>query len=505
MLHYLHAILAVVLALSSSAGAEAPKALGSLEDFSSTPLGAFQKGILDSYRWTEEFRQQARAWSKLEIVAEETGKALRVRVDDSRAFTGDAKSLLRLAPFFPPEADAVRLRVKVLSGRASLYVGGPTAYYGNSDVFTEPVTVRAENHPRWIEVLCRLNHPTWRNFRRSGFSTDATRNYYNRWAQEPLGVFLAADSLGELLIERIDVVTLGEGKPFPTFSQEQVLTVQSIATFEDERRDQAFTLYMAASETEWFEESWRRTKPLRFEPMQLKVAETGMDGQHSLECHGRTAEEVHCAGVRTEGAPDANAISATVRVDAPAQKDTLIGAGRVVPIDLLVFVAPNDAPFPWHRFAASAKLQASGENGFDYNFTHRVIAPFTDVHFAIYQTRRYLKPGEWTRLVLPIADFTCIYGNGSMREGFLKHKLLRSEEVIAVAWLNPWCRVGRRDEPVTTHIDSLAFVRVPGKLEDHRSFWQVPEGIAPLQHEEASSGIRTRHIWLPGDKSQFHE
>ena len=473
--------------------------LGVVEDFDSAPLGSFQKGFLDSYRWTEEFRERARAWSSLEIVREGDGRALRVRVMDPQAFTTDAKSVTRLTPFFPPQADAVRLRVKVVTGQASIYVGGPTAYYGNSDVFTEPQTIRAATEPQWVEVDFNFNHPTWRNYRRSGFSTDAPRNYYNRWTQEPMGVFLAPDSIGEVLIDRIELAALGEGRPFPVFAPAQVREVASIADFEDDKFDRAFNLYMAAAEAEWFEESWTRTKPLRFEPMQLTSVDAGLTGQKSLQCRGRTAEEVHCTGVRTTGSAKANAISITLSVDAPEQRNTLVGAGPIVPFDFLVFVAPTERAFPWQRFAPTAELRTRGGPGFDFQFTHRLIAAYSDVDFAIYQTRRYLKPGEWSKLVLPIADFTCVYGHGSMRGRLLNHDPLRAGEVIAVAWLNPWCRVGRRDEAVTTRVDEMAFLEVPGTTEELRSFWQVPD-LSQLRHrEEASPGPRKRHTWLSGD------
>jgi len=170
--------------------------IGMVEDFDSAPVALFQKGFLEINRWSEDFRQRARAWSRIEVVAEGAGKALRVNVSDPQAFTSGAGSFLRLALCFPPEADALRIRLKVLSGQISIYIGGPTAYYGNSDVFTEPQTIRAMAKPEWVEVVCNFNHPTWRNCRRSGFSTDAPRNYYNRWAQEHAGVFLAPDSLG---------------------------------------------------------------------------------------------------------------------------------------------------------------------------------------------------------------------------------------------------------------------------------------------------------------------
>lgn len=473
--------------------------LGTIEDFSSVPLGLFEKGFLDSWRWTPDFRQEAREWSRLEVVAmpEGAGRGLHVRLNDPRALTGDAKTILRLAPFYPPEADAVRIRLKVLSGQASIYIGGPTAYYGNSDFFTEPQTIRAEEDPKWVEVVFNFNHPTWRNYRRSGFSTDAPRNYYNRWAQEPVGVYLAPDSLGEFLIDRIDLVALGEGKPFAKFAPGQVDPVQTVADFEDGRRDQVFNLYMSAAEADWFEQSWTRTKPLRFEPMQLAVIDAGLNGRKALECKGRTAEEVHCTGVRTNGAAQSNAISVTLKVDAPEQSNSLVGAGPVVPVDFLIFVAPLERAFPWQSVAASEKLRASGGSGFDYQLTHRTIASRTDLDFAIYQTRRYLVPGEWSRLVLPMVDFTCVYGQGTMRGRLLDHAPLEGREVAAIAWLNPWCRLGLRDAPVVTCIDDLSFVQVPGSAEELRSFWQVPD-IKLLRHrEEVSPGVRRRHTWLP--------
>jgi hypothetical protein len=473
--------------------------LGMVENFDATPVGPFQKGFIEIHRWSEDFRQRARAWSRIEIVPESTGKALRVNVSDPQAFTSGAGSILRLAPYYPPEADALRIRLKVISGQISIYIGGPTAYYGNSDVFTEPQTLRAMAKPEWVEVVLNFNHPTWRNYRRSGFSTDAPRNAYNRWAQEPVGVFLAPDSLGECLIDDIEVVSLGEGKLFATFSPDQIKPVMPIADFEDGRHDQAFNLYMAAAETEWFDESWVRSRPLRFEPMQLAVIDTGLDGRKALQSRGRTAEEVQCTGLRTSGAADANAIAVTLSVDAPEQRNTLVGAGPVVPLDFLIFVAPVEKNFPWPTLAPSAELRAKGGPGFDYNLTHRTIATRTDLDFAIYQTRRYLKPGEWSKQVLPTADFTCIYGQGTMRDRFIQHEPLRSSEVIAIAWLNPWCRQGRRDAPVITRIDDMSFVKVPGSPAAHRSFWQVPDVKQLLYHDEESPGLRKRHYRLPND------
>lgn len=473
--------------------------LGMIENFDSAAVGPFQRGFIDIHRWSEDFRQRARAWSSVEVVPEGGGKALRVKVSDPQAFTSGAGSILRLAPYFPPEADALRLRLKVISGTISIYCGGPTAYYGNSDVFTEPQTVRAMTQPEWVEVVLNFNHPTWRNFRRAGFSADAQRNYYNRWAQEHIGVFLAPDSLGECLIDDIEIVSLGEGKPFATFAPGQIERVKTIADFENGDSTRSFTLYMAAAESEWFEESWIRSKPLRFEPMQLSMADAGLDGRKSLLSRGRTAEEVHCAGVQTSGAAGANAVSVQIRVEAPDQRNTLAGAGEIVPLDFLVFVAPAGKTFDWKSVGPSEALRARGGSGFDFNLTHRSIATRADLDFAIYQTRRYLKPGQWSQQMLPTADFTCIYGQGTMRERFMRHEPLRGQEVIAIAWLNPWCRNGARDATVTTSIDELSFVKVPGSESDHRSFWQVTDTSQLHRRDEDTPGGKTRHYWLPDD------
>ena len=59
----------------------------------------------------------------------------------------------------------MRLRVKVVAGEVTLYLGGPTAYYGNSDVFSERRTLKALSPARFVDVDFSLNHPTWRNYR----------------------------------------------------------------------------------------------------------------------------------------------------------------------------------------------------------------------------------------------------------------------------------------------------------------------------------------------------
>jgi len=485
-----------------------------LENFDALPLGPYQKGFLDSWRWTPAEREAKSALSRIEIVTTpvKEGRSLRVKIDDESIVAGEPIPVLRLARHLTPDTDAIAFRVQVVSGRMSLYVGGPTAYYGNSDVYTEPKTLLPQDPPQWIEVWCDLNDRTWRNFRRAGLSTDAPRNYYTRWAQEPLGVFLGAGSHGELLIDRIDTITYGEGRPFPEYDPQITRRVRTIADFEPAAQangtsgakspdfERAFNLYMAADEVEWFEESWRRTKPLRFAPLKLSLVDEGFDGKTSLACTGRTAEEVQCTGVRTTGEAGANAIVATVRSTAREDRSTLEGLGPALPLDFFVFVAPPGKPFRWSRFGPSAELQAHGGPGFDYNFSHRSLRSVTDSDFAIYQTRRFVKPGDWSRLVLPAADFTCVYGHGTYRRKLLDHEPLAFDDCIAVAWLTPWCRVGRRTDADTTLIDELSFVAIDRTPDELRSYWKVPDVKQLLTRDGELAGRKTRHFSLPKEK-----
>lgn len=492
-----------ILVLGGELRAAEPRVLGTLDDFNAAPLGPYQRGFIDFWRWSEAQRAELRPKSRLEIVDAPDGQALHVRIDDARITAAEAIPLLRLAPHYPPEADAVRVRIRMKSGHATFYVGGPTAYYANSDVFSRPRLLRTADPPEVVEVDFSLNHPTWRNFRRSGFSTDAPRNYYTRWAQEPLGLYLAQGSQGEFTIERIELLALGEGRPFPQFRDDEIRLVRLIADFEDDARSsddaRPFTLYMAATETEWFEESWKRTKPLRFPPQALTYVDEGRSGKRSLVAAGFVAEEVHCTGVPAEGSADANAVSASIRLHAPGDRSTVVGIGPALPIDFLIFTAPKTRPFPWARFGPSEELRREAGLGFDYQFSYRRLQAVRDVDFAIYQTRRYVAPDQWARLVMPAADFTCIYGHGSERRKLLDHEPLAMDEVIAVAWLNPWCRAGRRAATDSTTIDDLSFVHVPGTAETLRSFWQVPNVKELVTQDGGTSARRTRHIALPGD------
>jgi len=478
------------------------RVLGTVADFAKVDIGPYQRGYLDFWRWSPEFRKQAESASRVEIVADAplNKHLLRVEVSDAAIFAQGAVPWLRLAPFYPPEADTLRLRVKVVRGELRAFVGGPTAYYANSDVYTRTERLAAEEQPVWSVLDFDLHHPLRRNYRRAGFSTDAERVMYNRWAQEPLGVFLDAGTNGEFLVESIELIARGMGRPFPAFNAADVKTVKPIANFDAGRLANTFTLYMADGEAEWYDESWKRTRPLRFTPAELSFEHNRERNSDVLVARGPSAEEVHCAGVHTRGTAEANAIQVAVHHDAPEYQNTVVGIGRAEAIDFLVFVAPAKQPDALDRFKASAELRQHAGPGFDYQLSYRLIRNQHDADFAIYQTRRYVTPRTWTTLTLPAADFVCVYGSGSYRERLTKNQPLTCDDVMAIAWLNPWCRAGRGQSAVTLRLDDLAFVHVPGTTDSHRSFWQPAPSINIRWIEGAGRHGRERTMLLPGDE-----
>ena len=99
-------------------------------------------------------------------------------------------------------------------------------------------------------------------------------------------------------------------------------------------------------------------------------------------------------------------------------------------------------------------------------------------------------------MILPTADFTCVYGQGAMRDAFLKHAPLDTTQAIALVWLPPWSRSGSRDAPVTLQIDQLDLVQLPGEARSQRSFWQIND-VTQIQHrDEGRDATRVRHFWL---------
>lgn len=388
-------------------------------------------------------------------------------------------------PHFPPEADVVRLRAKVLQGRFVLSVGGPVIQSGTSDVFARPIEVTAENCAEWRTLDFSLNHELLRNFRRARYSKDSPVIYQTRWGQEDFCVVGLQPSVGILLIDQIELVALGEGKPFPQFAAADVQLVRTIADFEaeDERRKAATVLHGydgGQGQADTMAQSWLREpdrpnvarwrdkaqRRLAHEPVRFTFTAGAAPGRRALAARAHFEEEHSFGLIKTDGEPKANALRIVVR--AKGKNGDLPSDPRLhwgLAVDFLALVAPAGRPLPWEALGATAEQRRGPGPGYDYEIS---LARTAGVSYGYYHARRLLREGEWTTLIIPFADFACGYGQGDLAAAFREQRPLVPAQLAGLLFTGPI----RFDMEIA--IDEVAYVRVPGTAESLRSYWQTP-------------------------------
>ncbi len=388
-------------------------------------------------------------------------------------------------PHFPPEVDAVRLRCKVVEGHFKISVGGPVIQSGTSDVFSDVVELDANNCAEWRTIDLSLNHRLFRNFRRARFSKDSPVIYQTRWGQENFWLMALKRSEGVILIDQIELISLGEGRPFPVFADHEIRQVRMIADFEDPGRDRVFSLLHGYDHNQGLknvlEQSWRRRPEepnsarwldkeravLVHEPVRFNIIREGMTGKRSLSASALFAEELSFALIRTKGEPLANALELLVRVT--GQNPDLQNSGHRywgMAVDFLALVATEPSRFPWHALEPTPELRKHRGPGFDYEIS---LDRMKGVSYGYYHARRLLQEGEWTKLVIPFADFVCGYGQGEMEDHFRQQLPLDGESIIGLMYTGPI----RFD--MNIDIDRISYVHVAGTSDSFRSFWQVPD------------------------------
>ncbi|MCZ7646694.1 MAG: hypothetical protein M5U26_15640 [Planctomycetota bacterium] len=495
----IHLILLAMPWIAGGAGlGAAERVLGALIDFE----GPFKAGPFTHWAWPEELKNSAKNLSMLETVPDAAvgERALKLTLADDFPWPKTRTFYISTGwAYYPPEADAVRLRVKVLKGTFRFSIGGPTAYFGNSDATTRTHEFKKLDPPAWETVDLSLNHPLQRNYRRSGFSTAATRVYYTRWAQEPTQLVVGSGSAGEALVDHLELVAKGEGRPFPRFTSDQVSPVKELADFEGpDGLARAFTALLADNQVKDFAASWTGEKHT-YPPPVLGLAKDPASGKQALTIKANFLEEILWGGVKVAGVPGANALRITLKCEYPAAKNTLLGHETGQPVDIAAWTAPAQPGFPWERFGPSEELRKGGHKGFDYNLSYLMVKDLKDVAFAFHHARRFVKNGETATLIVPFADFVCIWGAGEWRERLERQApLAASEELIALSFLAPWPRAGRGS--ATISIEDVALVKVPGEAEDLRSFWQPskPEEYKLVKVEDGGYG-GTGHYLAPGE------
>jgi hypothetical protein len=312
-----------------------------------------------------------------------------------------------------------------------------------------------------------------------------------------------------LYLDQIELIARGEGKPFPQFDSTDVKDIAVIADFESEK-DMArmCSVGHGYSIAKPFEFGYRRNPDPNAPPIAdyIKrsspfVAEEGthypapryslvpgMNAGKALQAECSWAEEGQIITVKTQADARANALRCTVKPDYPATARTIYRcevAGKAAhAVDFIVFVSPKGTDFPWQDIEATDELkQAFKDSGyagpgakFDYLLTlqRNTCVKAQDIRqagsFGFYFARRLMTAGEWSSTTIPFADFVCVYGQGACRDLQLQQVMLNPENIAAVGLLAPYGTAHG-----TIAIDDLTFVAVPGKPEDLRSYWQVPD------------------------------
>ena len=414
-------------------------------------------------------------------------------------------------PYLSPATDAIRLRVRSLSGQAILAVGGPVSQIGTSDVLADPHLVAATAASgAWQTVEFSLNRRLARNYRRPNFTRELPVIAYTRWAQEPLYLCLIAPQRdlprsedAVVLVDEVEEVSHGEGRPFPSFAAEAVQPLAMIADFEAPALPPVVSIAHGSALLDSFEAGYRRpplpAKLPRLDspfvreegiaypaPRFTRVA--GPHGTGALQAECLWAEEGAIAAIKTRGNAAANALAFAIKPDFPATRTGpyafRTGPALANAVDIVVFVGPADGAFPWRDLEPSDALrQALRDSGYqgpgvpyDYALAMDKRATFVrtpDIRqagaFAFYTARRYAPAGVWTPLVVPWADFLCVYGQGACRDLMTGQLPIPADRIAAVGFLAPF-----GSGHGTLALDDIAYVHVPGTTPDLRSFWQDP-------------------------------
>jgi len=434
------------------------------------------------------------------------------------------------SPFLPPEADAVRARIWVRSGRALVSVGGPVSQMGCSDVFCDPQLLEASEG--WQTVEFSLNHPLIRNFRRANFTKDLPVIAYTRWAQEPLQLFVLAlpeeqRLAGEttLLFDQFELIARDEGKPFPNPAHAAIHR-SPIVDFNSPSTDleNVCTVAHGYSILDSFEQGYRRRPqaelravPEQFQKASPFIREEGIaypaprislvdneQNTRALRAECVWMEEGQIITFKTKAPSEANAFSCTLQTNLPNLPRNYrfkFNGTDSRAVDFVVFVSPHGpADFPWDAMAPKSELREafthSGYTGpgakFDYLLVSQknTLATTPDIasapSFGFYTTRRLLPAEGWSELVVPFSDLMCVYGQGTCADMQRSQQALSPETIAAVGIVLPF---GTGHGSIL--VKSAWFESLPAAEQPLRSYWQPPIAPPPvLQMLRDFGGLR---------------
>ncbi len=465
------------------------------------------------WSWPEDVKKQASTFSQSQIIDHEGKRGLSLTVTDQMPWGNSEflRAMLVGPDLLPPTADAVVIKLRVLEGKVTLSLGGPTIYFGHSDVLTAPVTLSAEQGTGWREVTVSLHDGLIRNFRRAGFGRASPVIYYTRWIQEPMGLYVHRGSVGKVLIESITLVSLGRGKSAGNLGlwggestgNIEVKPVDWINGFaEPASLQQVFT---ATHESADFQGPAKLSRPNWTPPKVSLIANPKeTDGRLGvLRIEHRAAEEVAFTGIklstgdrmenRTALTPDEKRLHDSILADNDAierkldenpSRDSRLPAYfeyaialdvRVtsplpieqVSIDWLLYESPVDAPLDFERCRPPVEWRDKPDLAFDFYLTEKLLKGES---YAMHHARRALPNGQWTRVILPLSDFVCVFGWSTMADKQAKQQSPQRNTATALLFTPSF-----RQNLQTTTIEIDRIVWVGCSLSDPTSFRTFPQ------------------------------
>ena len=455
---------------------------------------------ISSWRWTPEQKAGAHRYSQMEISRDSAGRLLwTLRVAPDIPFVLPYLEVLSLGnKYFPPEADAIRMKIRAVSGSLLLSFGGPTAYFGNSDVLLRPLRVDAEKDgDAWRTVEFSLHHGQLRNFRRAGYSENSPAIHYARWAQEPTYAYLLRGSAGEAHIRDIEILAKGLARPFPQIETARVEKTALLADFASPTdRAKAFTVLMGETDEEF------RTPPLLHPPARLGEASDPREGSF-LEAAGRFREEVSAVGVELPALPGGDALGLRLRVESSLPVSMLPDT-ETHPVDILLFTAPDPRTFEWRPFNRPPEQTGDSHPRFDRNLTFRKLKSIPECSLAIYHARRFVPPRQWENVFVPFEDFACLYGQGACLDSFKNQLPPDSARVIAAALVSPW---PRRGQPQTTlGLRTISLIRrTEGYPLEHSYYRPSPAPLLRPHKGRFAFSLLPGETSIPADLLQIFE
>lgn len=426
---------------------------------------------ISHHTWSSELKANAGSFSGYEISPESV--KLRISPEFPWQKMDKIQTLRTRHTYLPPECDFVRIKARALSGSFKVCLGGPTVYFGCSDVFSPEIEIIPDKSGDWKTFDFDLNGNLSRNMRRAGRTSGLPRPQYSRWVQEPLSLYALNGSSGELEVASIEYMSQGVGGAQITSSDESKApenseTLANFANPSDHQR--AFTLTL--------EEKLRpngavpvlvgeipdgRTK-IETEPGKVRVWHPPPKIGFEKDCvvfTKRFAEELVFGGIKINGVNGCNAIA--LKIKASPRKSPPPGAV----LDILLISSPSCSAFDWKAFSVSVDWAKKPPFNFDA-FMGWGEAGKND--FSLYHARALLPPDEWRWLIVPLNDFLCCYGEGAEGSAnFAKMLPPKSSEIVGIAFLAPFRHCG---DETRISVKEVRLAQIPAAL-DKASYKQL--------------------------------